>query len=107
MVMDIGYDYELWWTRPKIRDEDTPLTIWHLLLLFILLLGALVLSTITFCIEINGRKMNHKMRVWLKIMMAMVAEIIGAIQRSKKWLVCGLVKFATAVARLICPDLLG
>ena len=65
--MDIGYDYELWWTRPKIRDEDTPLTIWHLLLLFILLLGALVLSTITFCIEINGRKMNHKMRVWLKI----------------------------------------
>ena len=29
------------------------------------------------------------------------------IQRSKKWLVRGLVKFATAVARLVCPDLLG
>ena len=29
------------------------------------------------------------------------------IQRSKKWLVHGLVKFATAVARLVCPDLLG
>ena len=30
-----------------------------------------------------------------------------AVQRSKKWLVRGLVKFATAVARLVCPDLLG
>ena len=29
------------------------------------------------------------------------------VQRSKKWLVRGLVKFATAVARLVCPDLLG
>ena len=29
------------------------------------------------------------------------------IQRSKKWLVRGLVKFATAVARLVCLDLLG
>ena len=29
------------------------------------------------------------------------------LQRSKKWLVRGLVKFATAVARLVCPDLLG
>ena len=29
------------------------------------------------------------------------------IQRSKKWLVCGLVKFATAVARQVGPDLLG
>ena len=30
-----------------------------------------------------------------------------SIHRSKKWLVRGLVKFATAVARLVCPDLLG
>ena len=29
------------------------------------------------------------------------------LQSPKKWLVCGLVKFATAVARLVCPDLLG
>ena len=29
------------------------------------------------------------------------------LQRSKKWLVHGLVKFATAVARLVCSDLLG
>ena len=29
------------------------------------------------------------------------------LQRSKKWLVRGLVKFAAAVARLVCPDLLG
>ena len=29
------------------------------------------------------------------------------VQKSKKWLVRGLVKFATAVARLVCPDLLG
>ena len=29
------------------------------------------------------------------------------LQRSKKWLVRGLVKFATAVARLVGPDLLG
>ena len=29
------------------------------------------------------------------------------IQRSKKLLERGLVKFATAVARLVCPDLLG
>ena len=29
------------------------------------------------------------------------------VQRSKKWLVRGLVKFATAVARLVCQDLLG
>ena len=29
------------------------------------------------------------------------------LQRSKKWLVRGLVKFATAVARLVCPVLLG
>ena len=27
------------------------------------------------------------------------------LQRSKKWLVRGLGKFATAVARLVCPDL--
>ena len=30
-----------------------------------------------------------------------------SIQRSKKWLLRGLVKFANAVARLVCPDLLG
>ena len=29
------------------------------------------------------------------------------VQRSKKWLVRGLVKFTTAVARLVCLDLLG
>ena len=29
------------------------------------------------------------------------------VQRPKKWLVRGLVKFVTAVARLVCPDLLG
>ena len=29
------------------------------------------------------------------------------VQRSKKWLVRGLVKFVTAVARLVCLDLLG
>ena len=29
------------------------------------------------------------------------------LQGPKKWLVCGLVNFATAVARLVCPDLLG
>ena len=32
---------------------------------------------------------------------------IHTLQRSKKWLVRGLVKFATAVARLVFPDLLG
>ena len=29
------------------------------------------------------------------------------LQRSKKWLVRGFVKLATAVATLVCPDLLG
>ena len=29
------------------------------------------------------------------------------LQSPKKWLVRGLVKFAPAVARLVCPDLLG
>ena len=29
------------------------------------------------------------------------------IQSTKNWLVCGLVKFAPAVARLVYPDLLG
>ena len=33
--------------------------------------------------------------------------IVDTAQRSKKWLVRGLVKFATAVARLVCLDLLG
>ena len=31
----------------------------------------------------------------------------GYLQSPKKWLVRGLVKFAPAVARLVCPDLLG
>ena len=35
------------------------------------------------------------------------AGLFMLIQRSKKWLVRGLVKFLTAVARLVCPDLLG
>ena len=29
------------------------------------------------------------------------------VQSPKKWLVRGLVKFAPAAARLVCPDLLG
>ena len=32
---------------------------------------------------------------------------VWRLQRSKKWLVHGLVKFATAEARQVCPDLLG
>ena len=36
-----------------------------------------------------------------------IAVVNANIQRSKKWLVHGLVKFATAVGRLVCPDLVG
>ena len=79
MVMDQGY--ESFWTRPKMREEDTPLTMWHLLLPFIFLAGALMLSTTTFCIEMYGMKVGHKLWVWVILMMAMGAEIVGAIVR--------------------------
>ena len=77
--MDQGY--ESFWTRPKMREEDTPLTMWHLLLPFIFLAGALMLSTTTFCIEMYGMKVGHKLWVWVILMMAMGAEIVGAIVR--------------------------
>ena len=79
MVMDYGHDS--YWTRPKIRDEDTPLTIWHLLLPFIFLYVALIISIMTFCIEKNGRKVGHKLLALVRFMMAMGAEIVGAIVR--------------------------
>ena len=79
MIMDHGY--ESFWTRPKMREEDTPLTMWHLLLPFIFLTGALMLSTMTFCIEMNGMKVGHKLWVWVRFMMAMGAEMVGAIVR--------------------------
>ena len=67
MEMDVGPDKNFW-TRPKIQEADTPLTIWHLLLPFIFLASALVLSMMTFCIEKNGRKIGHNLRVWLRLL---------------------------------------
>ena len=67
MEMDVQPDKHFW-TRPKIQEADTPLTIWHLLLPFIFLASALVLSMMTFCIEKNGRKIGHNLRVWLRLL---------------------------------------
>ena len=67
MEMDVKEDKDFW-TRPKIRKEATPLTIWHLLLPFIFLASALVLSMMTFCIEKNGRKIGRNLRVWLRLL---------------------------------------
>ena len=87
MIMDHGY--ESFWTRPKMREEDTPLTMWHLLLPFIFLTGALMLSTMTFCIEMYGWKVGHKLWVWARFMMAMGAEIVGAMVRRVSLISCG------------------
>ena len=38
---------------------------------------------------------------------AITFYLFGWCTEVEKWLVRGLVKFATAVARLVCPDLLG
>ena len=67
MEMDVQPDKHFW-TRPKIQEADTPLTISHLLLPFIFLAGALVFSMMTFCIEKNGRKMGHSLREWLRML---------------------------------------
>ena len=64
MEMDVQPDKNFW-TRPKIQEADTPLTIWHLLLPLIFITGALVLCLVTFCIEKNGKKMRRNLRVWL------------------------------------------
>ena len=87
MVMDDGN--ELWWTRPKIRDEDTLLTMSHLLLPFIFLSVALMLSSMTFCIETYGWKVGHKLWVCARFMMAMGAEIVGAMVRRVSLISCG------------------
>ena len=58
---------------------------------------------------------TYQMEIRMVVLRRQVQRIAGIIagannstlQRSKKWLVRGLVKFATAVARLDCPDLLG
>ena len=80
MIMDHGY--ESFWTRPKMREEDTPLTMWHLLLPFIFLTGALMLSTMTFCIEMNGRKVGHKLRDCARFMMAMGHAVLQHVCRT-------------------------
>ena len=67
MEMDVQQAKDFW-TRPTIRKAATPLTIWHLLLPFIFLASALVLSMMTFCIEKNGRKIGHNLRVWLRLL---------------------------------------
>ena len=54
---------------------------------------------------LNETTILYAILLWSK---GRISGTIGlALQRSKKWLVRGLVKFATAVARLVCPDLLG
>ena len=50
----------------------------------------------------NGPVFNSKREMGLSAHSRKVS-----LQRSKKWLVRGLVKFTSAVARLVCPDLLG
>ena len=52
---------------------------------------------------IKGREVTCGGGLWVGI----IIFLLGQVQRSKKWRVCGLMKFATAVARLVCPDLLG
>ena len=89
MVMAMNYGCEPWWTRPKIRDEDTPLTRWHLLLPFIFLSVALMLSAMTFCIETYGWKVGHKLWVCARFMMAMGTEIVGAMVRRVSLISCG------------------
>ena len=49
-----------------------------------------------------GDKMNLTVRLG-----KLFYESSTGVQRLKKLLVRSLVKFATAVARLVCPDLLG
>ena len=89
MVMDMDYGHVSWWTRPKMRDEDTQLTMWHLLLPLIFLSVALMISILTFCIEKNGRKVGHTLWTWVRFMMAMGAEIVGAIVRRVAAISCG------------------
>ena len=43
--------------------------------------GRGIITTMTFCIEMNGKKVGHKLWVWVRFMMAMGAEIVGAIVR--------------------------
>ena len=87
MVMDYGY--ESFWTRPKMREEDTPLTIWHLLLPFIFLSVALMISIMTFCFEKNGWKVEHKVWARVRFMMAIGAELVGGIVRGVPAISCG------------------
>ena len=88
MVMD--YRYESFWTRPKMREEDTPLTIWHLLLPFIFLSVALVIYMMTFYIEKNGRKIGLKLWAWFRYKVTMGTEVIGALVRRVTIVSCGV-----------------
>ena len=53
---------------------------------------------------INSKLIYYTEKAWCSVEKIALEQTV---QRSKKWLVHGLVKFATAVARLVCPDLLG
>ena len=88
IVMDYGYNS--FWTKPKMREEDTPLTIWHLLLPFIFLSVALVIYMMIFYIEKNGRKVGHKLWAWLRYTMTMCTEIIGGLVRRVTIVSCGV-----------------
>ena len=50
------------WTRPKIRDNNPPLTIWHVIPSFMLLGAALVLSTMIFAIEMKARSIGQSFK---------------------------------------------
>ena len=52
-------------------------------------------------------KRNEPLRCPLFDSLARGLATDPTVQRSKKWLVRGLVKFVTAVARLVCLNLLG
>ena len=54
----------------------------------------------------SGKQQEKQNSPNLKTTFSLLLYTLG-LQRPKKWLVRGLVKFVTAVARLVCPDLLG